>query len=83
MSHVAAEKGLARNSVEAYGNDLRAFIDLMERRGVCAVERVARDDIVAYLSGLSIERADVIPLTIAYPGAEFQADGLIVRARRP
>jgi site-specific recombinase XerD len=25
MSHVAAERGLARNSVEAYGRDLRAF----------------------------------------------------------
>jgi SAM-dependent methyltransferase len=41
------------------------------------------DEIVDDLQGLVIERAEVIARTIAYPGAEFQADGLIVRARRP
>ena len=41
------------------------------------------DEIVADLPGLEIERAEVIPRTIAYPGAEFRVDGLIVRARRP
>jgi len=41
------------------------------------------DEIVADLSDLEIERAEVIPRMIAYPGAEFQADGLLVRARRP
>jgi integrase/recombinase XerD len=33
MSHVAAEKGLARNSVEAYGRDMSAFLEAMEKRG--------------------------------------------------
>jgi len=53
LSHVAAEKGLARNSVEAYGQDLRGFIDLMEQREVHDAQRVVRDDIVAYLDDLS------------------------------
>ncbi len=53
MSHVAAERGLARNSVEAYGNDLRLFIDLMEKRGVRDAAAVTRDDVVRYLDDLA------------------------------
>jgi integrase/recombinase XerD len=53
LSHVAAEKGLARNSVEAYGQDLRALIELLVRRDVHDAERVSREDMVAYLDNLS------------------------------
>jgi integrase/recombinase XerD len=53
LSHVAAEKGLARNSVEAYAQDLRAFIELMEHRDIHVAERVERADVVAYLDDLT------------------------------
>ena len=53
LSHIAAEKGLARNSVEAYARDLRGFIDLMELGRRCDVEAVERADVVSYLSWMS------------------------------
>jgi integrase/recombinase XerD len=52
MSHVAAERGLARNSVEAYGRDLRAFGDVMESRRRSFADEVDRDDLVAFLEHL-------------------------------
>ena len=53
MSHVAAERGLARNSVDAYGNDLRLFIELMEKRGVSDAAAVTREDVVRYLDDMA------------------------------
>ena len=53
MSHVAAEKGLARNSVEAYGRDMSAFLEAMETRGRSTVGDIGRDDLVAFLDTLS------------------------------
>jgi integrase/recombinase XerD len=53
MAHVAAEKGLARNSVEAYGRDMRTFIEAMEQRGRNSAAELSRDDVVGYLDALS------------------------------
>jgi integrase/recombinase XerD len=53
MSHVAAEKALARNSVDSYGRDMRSFVESMERRGRDSVETVGRDDIVAFMESLT------------------------------
>jgi len=53
MAHVAAEKGLARNSVEAYGRDMRAFVEAMEARGRASVSELTRDDVVGFLDALS------------------------------
>ncbi len=52
MSHVAAERGLARNTVDAYGRDMRRFNEEMSRRGRQAPEDIGRDDIVAFLDSL-------------------------------
>lgn len=52
MSHVAAEKGLARNSVEAYGRDMRGFLEVMDGRGRGGPREITRDDIVAFLDDL-------------------------------
>lgn len=52
MSHVAAERGLARNTVESYGRDMRGFGDEMGRRKRSDVGEVGRDDIIAYLDSL-------------------------------
>ena len=49
LSHVAAEKGLARNSVEAYGRDVRAFLGVMDDRGRVDPDQVSREDILAFL----------------------------------
>lgn len=52
MSHVSAERGLARNTVEAYGRDMRRFCEIMALRHRSAPAEVGRDDIVAFLDRL-------------------------------
>ena len=52
MGHVVAEKGLARNTSDAYGRDMRAFIEAMEKRGCSTVAVISRDDVVGYLDSL-------------------------------
>ena len=52
LAHVRVEKGLAANSVEAYGRDLRRYVDHLERMGVGAWERVGRAEIRAHLAEL-------------------------------
>jgi integrase/recombinase XerD len=52
MAHVAAERGLARNSIEAYGRDLRDFADVMEARRRSFADQVDREDLVAFLEHL-------------------------------
>jgi integrase/recombinase XerD len=52
MSHVAAERGLARNTIDAYGRDMRCFGEEMNRRGRQAPADIGRDDIVAFLDSL-------------------------------
>lgn len=52
MSHVSAERGLARNTVEAYGRDMRRFCEIMAQRHRSSPAEVGRDDIVAFLDRL-------------------------------
>jgi integrase/recombinase XerD len=59
MSHVAAERGLARNTVESYGRDMRCFAEQMALRKRVAPEEVGRDDIVAFLD--SLDRRELSP----------------------
>lgn len=50
----AAEAGAARNTILAYGRDLRDFAEWMGPRGL-ALETVTRDDITAYLAHCDAE----------------------------
>ena len=50
----AAEAGAARNTILAYGRDLRDFAEWMGPRGL-APETVTRDDITAYLAHCDAE----------------------------
>ncbi len=59
LQQVATERGLARNTVEAYGRDLRVFADAMEKRGRKTAADVARGDVVDYLDRLT--RAGLAP----------------------
>ncbi|HET8733845.1 MAG TPA: site-specific integrase, partial [Anaeromyxobacteraceae bacterium] len=38
LAHVRVEKGLAENSVEAYGRDLRRYLDHLGELGVASWE---------------------------------------------
>ena len=55
LDHLATERGLSRNSLEAYALDLRRFLAAMHesRRRVAAV--VERSDLVSFLEGLEAE----------------------------
>jgi integrase/recombinase XerD len=52
LSHVRIEKGLAANSVEAYGRDLRRYVDHLDAMGLTEWEAVGRAEIQAHLAEL-------------------------------
>jgi integrase/recombinase XerD len=53
LGQIATEKGLARNTLEAYARDLRAFVEEMERLGRGRAAAIERGDIVRYLDRLT------------------------------
>jgi len=53
LGQISTEKGLARNTLEAYGRDLRSFVEEMDRLGRCSVGEVERGDVVRYLDRLT------------------------------
>jgi len=52
LNYLAAERGLAANSLSAYGRDLAAFLDHLERRRVATPADMQGRDVVAFLEGL-------------------------------
>jgi integrase/recombinase XerD len=52
LAHVRVEKGLADNSVEAYGRDLRRYLDHLGKMGITTWDRVGRTEIRAHLAEL-------------------------------
>jgi integrase/recombinase XerD len=52
LSHARVEKGLAANSVEAYGRDLRRYVEHLESMGLASWERVGRTEVRAHLAEL-------------------------------
>jgi integrase/recombinase XerD len=51
-AHVRVEKGLAANSVEAYGRDLRRYVDHLAALGIPGWEAVGRAEVQAHLAEL-------------------------------
>jgi integrase/recombinase XerD len=52
LSHVRLEKGLARNSVEAYGRDLRRWLDDLAAQGISDLGQVRRRNLETHLEHL-------------------------------
>jgi integrase/recombinase XerD len=52
LAHVRVEKGLSENTVEAYGHDLRRYLDHLEKAGIRSWEEVGRPQIRAHLEEL-------------------------------
>ena len=52
VAHVRVEKGLAANSVEGYGRDLRRYVEHLEGMGVARWEAVTRVEVQAHLAEL-------------------------------
>jgi len=52
LNYLAAEKGLAANSLTAYSHDLAAFLNHLERRRISRTADVQARDVVSFLEGL-------------------------------
>ena len=52
LNYLAAEKGLAANSLTAYSRDLAAFVNHLERRRVDSATAAQARDVVSFLEGL-------------------------------
>ncbi len=52
LNYLAAEKGLATNTLTAYSHDLTAFLNHLERRGTTGPTAVHARDVVAFLEAL-------------------------------
>ena len=52
LDHLAAERGLAANTIRAYSRDLALFGDHLERRGLTSIADVQGGDIVTFLDAL-------------------------------
>jgi integrase/recombinase XerD len=58
LSYLRVEKGLAHNTILAYGRDLRKFNAFLGKRHKQRIEEVNRDDIIDFLSSLYKEKLD-------------------------
>jgi integrase/recombinase XerD len=58
LSYMRVEKGLAQNTILAYGRDLRRFAAFLAKRKKTKAAEVNRDDVVDFLSGLYKEKLD-------------------------
>lgn len=55
LDHLATERGLSANSVEAYARDLGRFLAAMKKAGRVTAASIERSDLVLFLEGLEIE----------------------------
>jgi integrase/recombinase XerD len=58
LSYLRVEKGLAQNTILAYGRDLKRFADFLGKRQKTQIESVNREDIVDFLASLYKEKLD-------------------------
>jgi integrase/recombinase XerD len=58
LSYVRVERGLAQNTILAYGHDLRRFAEFLQKRRKLRLEDVTREDVVDFLSSLYKEKLD-------------------------
>jgi integrase/recombinase XerD len=58
LSYLRVEKGLAQNTILAYGRDLKKFAEFLRVREKSRIEDVTREDVVDFLSSLYKEKLD-------------------------
>jgi integrase/recombinase XerD len=58
LSYLRVEKGLAQNTILAYGRDLKRFAEFLRKRQKTRAEDATREDIVDFLSSLYKQKLD-------------------------
>ncbi len=48
LTHILTERGLSKNSVEAYNNDLKHFLNFVEERGIHSINDIKRTHILLF-----------------------------------
>jgi integrase/recombinase XerD len=59
VNHLRVERALSPNTVEAYGRDLREYLDHLQREGIGGPERIERVHVVSHLRHLHTRGLDV------------------------
>ena len=49
LDYLSVEKGLSKNTLEAYGRDLRKYLDFLHKKKVVSLNEVTRDRIMEFL----------------------------------
>lgn len=52
LNYLRVERGLAENTIKAYGRDLSKYLKFLEKQGISSLERSHRQEIMSYLMGL-------------------------------
>ncbi|WP_305043007.1 tyrosine-type recombinase/integrase, partial [Geoalkalibacter sp.] len=55
MNYLAVERGLAANTLEAYGRDLARYADFLDKQGVSAIDAITPAHVVGFLGALRQE----------------------------
>lgn len=55
MNHLTVERGLAVNTLEAYGRDLARYLDFLEKESIASIDDIAGVHVVRFLSSLKDE----------------------------
>ena len=55
MDNLINDKGVSKNTIDAYGADLKAFKKFLDQRGIGNVEDTTKGDVAAYLMELKVE----------------------------
>jgi integrase/recombinase XerD len=49
LNYLSVERGLARNTIVSYREDLTAFLDFIASRSIAALSKVSKNDIVDFM----------------------------------
>jgi integrase/recombinase XerD len=55
MNYLAVERGLARNTLDAYGRDLARYLAFLQGQGVAQPDAISASHILQFLAGLKVE----------------------------
>src|SRR5881628_2154520 len=75
LDHLTSERGVARNTMEAYARDLAAFAGFLARRGVRAVAGIGPAEVRGHVTGLAQRGLS--------PRSQARALAAKLRIRRP